>query len=219
MKKYNWVLTDDDCSQYVRQAFEEGRRCYECIQIVELTEDKYGIAHDIINLSEYSAEERRQILDAYYDNHERTGLSDQVMAECAFETFALNNIEKTFSNREDAESYIQDKLWENILIKAGDSTGYIYLKILSSCYEPMNIIELFKFFDEAYQEQNNDVSMWAVEFEELSSSLIYSSEFLLNPKNLSLDDESVHYLIKLMDTEDRYAYLQARKYLKGKGLI
>ena len=219
MKRFDWILTDDDCSQYVRRAWWAGNRCYEFIQLVELPEEKYGVAHDTIDLNDYSQEERKIILDAYYDNHERVGYSDQIMAECAFETFALENIEEVFNNRADAEQFIQDKLWEDILSQYDGKEGYFFMPIESTCYDTDNIIRLLEWFNSMYYDANDSVQVWAVEYERLVSTLVTCKELLVNPKHLNLNEEVLASLLKLLDEADREPYRKAHEYLKTKGLV
>jgi len=219
MKQFDWVLTDDDCCQYIRPALEEGRRCYECIQMVELPEDKFGVAYAIIDLSEYSQEELWQIIDAYYDHHERVGLTDLIMAECAFETFALENINKVFDSREKAEQFIKDKLWEK-LFYIDDYKGIRYLSVPidSTCFDEGNIIKILQLINAAYYCENDDVSVWAVEYEAWVSSLINRQALLANPKHLYLDDDDRNALWSILNKREKDTYLQARHYLSEKGL-
>lgn len=70
-QKNNWVLTDDDCAQYVRYldliAGSTGKQ-FELWQVCELP-NGYAVAHNTINIDEYNEEEISSALASFgYDN-------------------------------------------------------------------------------------------------------------------------------------------------------
>lgn len=123
MKKYNWVLTDDDCCQYIRAAQEMGIRCYECVQLIEypyefaeVSGNEYGISHTFINLDDYSQEEMLNILRGYYSDLESCFISERIKAECVFESIALDSIERDALNRHEAEKVVQDIIVADLIV-------------------------------------------------------------------------------------------------------
>lgn len=66
-QKNNWVLTDDDCAQYVRYldpiAGSTGKQ-FELWQVCELP-DGFAVAHAFINIDDYSQEEIEDVLRQY----------------------------------------------------------------------------------------------------------------------------------------------------------
>ena len=123
MKKYNWVLTDDDCCQYVRRAYEIDPHCYECVQLIEYPVEladalgnEYGISHTFINLDDYSQEEMLDILRGYYSNLESCFISESIKAECVFESIALDSIERDALNRHEAEKVVQDIIVADLMV-------------------------------------------------------------------------------------------------------
>lgn len=70
-KQNNWVLTDDDCAQYLRYldpiAGSTGKQ-FELWQVCELP-DGYAVAHDTVNIDEYDEEDINSTLASFgYDN-------------------------------------------------------------------------------------------------------------------------------------------------------
>ena len=65
MKAFNWILTDVDCCQYMRNVTEaKTHNVYEGVQLIEYPDElsdgigyQYGIAHAVVDLDDYTAEE------------------------------------------------------------------------------------------------------------------------------------------------------------------
>lgn len=91
-----WYLTDYDCGQWRRQINSDQ---FELVQVVTLP-DGYSVAHSFIYLSDYTKEEKENILRFFdYNSWEHlvqlTGselAAEETFAECAFETEALENL-------------------------------------------------------------------------------------------------------------------------------
>ena len=104
-----WILTDRDCFQFLRPCMgHEGR--YEMVQIIELPMD-YAVAHGTIVLSDYSEEEREEILNLYdYDDALLEDYSveefNQILAECFFESEFTEYIDKLSDSAEEAVIYL-----------------------------------------------------------------------------------------------------------------
>lgn len=120
---HDWVLTDNDCAQYVRFV-EDG--VYDLIQVIALPED-FQIARGRIYLSDYGEIERRSILAAYSygefeDLVDQFGevKAGQLFAECAFETeFAefLDENEPDYSTFEFAAGRVREIIGLAISVK------------------------------------------------------------------------------------------------------
>lgn len=109
-----WTSTDDDCAQWCRRLSDD---LYELVQVVELPNDTFAVAHSFVSLSDYTLEEKEKILTAYdYSSWEdlllKTGSAkeaDQIFAECAFEDEALENLSKvTFATFKEAENEVSE---------------------------------------------------------------------------------------------------------------
>lgn len=106
-----WELTDDDCAQYIKKiAFG----CAECVQIVYLPEDKYGVARQLVDIREYSEHEieeeikpfgyKMSELSATYSAEDLSGL----IIECVFENHALSCLDELiFDSFEAANNHVQ----------------------------------------------------------------------------------------------------------------
>lgn len=87
--KENWILTDDDCLQYIKKNSET---VFELIEIRERGEkDGLLVVNDIVNINDYSEEEKEDIL--YLFGYENVDINDeygeegnQILAECIFES-------------------------------------------------------------------------------------------------------------------------------------
>lgn len=99
MTENNWIWTDPDCSQFVRDA---GNGVYECIQIQAIApnSDEYAVVYDRIDFSEYEDSDFRMCAEMYgYDSLEafkaKLGpAAPQIMAECLFESISCFQQEK-----------------------------------------------------------------------------------------------------------------------------
>ncbi len=228
MKAFNWILTDVDCCQYMRNVTEaKTHNVYEGVQLIEYPDElsdgigyQYGIAHAVVDLDDYTAEELEDILRGYYDELERTFISDRIKAECVFETFALENIDYNAHSREGAEQIIQKILWENFLIRNGaDLTDkYVFMPI---CIEAKQVlVNLLKLFDELYGNTDQELNEWAAEFQVLTRMLIHHNALLLNPVYLEVDKRTLlDILMAIPCQRDRELYMDARRHIGLKAEI
>ena len=222
MKKFNWILTDDDCCQYIRAAFDVGPRCYECVQLIEYPAElseklgsEYGIAHAFVDLDDYSSEELWEIMRSYYSPCEIASIGQLIKAECVFECEALDSIVKNVSNRQEAEKCIQDIIWQDVMFvnKDDEDDNYAFLPI--NIEASVSIIKLLKMFDELYGNTAQNLSDWAAEFQLITRMLIHHNAILVNPIHLEIDEETlVQILMNIPYEHDRELYQQAREYLR-----
>lgn len=108
----NWILTDDDCDQYMKV----NNNTYNFIQLVWLDttiEDKqnnmpeYVVVQDEFDFGSIEQEQINLLMSLYsYDEQQE----DDIIAECYFETFCVNgsNIIGEFNERESAEKFIKE---------------------------------------------------------------------------------------------------------------
>lgn len=87
-----WILTDPDAAQYVRQG--ENLSVWECMQVAGNDQIGYGIPHAWIDLvNDYTDQEIDDVMRMYYGCAWQKDLSDlspedrqRTIAECIFET-------------------------------------------------------------------------------------------------------------------------------------
>lgn len=98
MTENNWILTDVDCMQHIR---DTGNGAFECIQIQEIVpEEEYAVVMDRIELLDYSVEDILAAIKLYgYDSFDiliRMYGKDtpRVVAECLFESISCFQREK-----------------------------------------------------------------------------------------------------------------------------
>ena len=116
MEWSEWILTDNDCWQYMRQ---NGTK-YEMIQAVWLDrtkEDKeqrglseYCVVQGVIDLADYSPEEIEIYISSYgYKYEDREKLGDYMIAECILEDILLSDayVVADVDTIEEAERYIK----------------------------------------------------------------------------------------------------------------
>lgn len=84
-----WILTDDDCSQYVKQLDDT---VFKLIQISSIGyDDEKAVYKETIDLEDFDEDDIRQILYGFsYDGIEDVqnqygDASNQIIAECLFE--------------------------------------------------------------------------------------------------------------------------------------
>ena len=68
IRSSKWILTDDDCAQYVRNLDEFKGNVFELWQVCGVL-DMFAVAHAFININDYSEDEIEDILHYYsYEN-------------------------------------------------------------------------------------------------------------------------------------------------------
>ena len=84
--KNNWICTDPDCYQYIRNEKSE----YEMIQIIDISpiciknkDNNYIVVNMKINLNDYEKDEIEKYTQFYYPETEN--LPDYIIAECILE--------------------------------------------------------------------------------------------------------------------------------------
>lgn len=105
-----WTLTDPDCSQYI---LTRNRNVYDCVQVQALPDDRFGVTTMTVDLSEYSSEEKLDVLASYgYEwasLHRALPDSDamRTLAECMFEMEALQNIDEVYTTYAEAKDKVE----------------------------------------------------------------------------------------------------------------
>lgn len=110
-----WQETDPDCAQHIKMI---DRNHFECVQVIELCENEFAVSSAYIDLSEYTeAELLDEIRPFGYDSLTEFGgpstdyYSRRLIAECAFENHALENIESIrFATYDKAEKFVKAKI-------------------------------------------------------------------------------------------------------------
>ena len=68
IRSSKWILTDDDCAQYVRNLDEFKGNVFELWQVCGVL-DMFAVAHAVININDYSEDEIEDVLHYYsYEN-------------------------------------------------------------------------------------------------------------------------------------------------------
>ena len=68
IRSSKWILTDDDCAQYVRNLDEFKGNVFELWQVCGVL-DMFAVAHAFININDYSEDEIEDVLHYYsYEN-------------------------------------------------------------------------------------------------------------------------------------------------------
>lgn len=105
-----WTLTDPDCAQYI---LARNRNVYDCMQVQQLPDDQFGVATMTVDLSEYTTSEKLDVLATY--GYEWSSLHKSLpdcdamrtLAECVFETEALQNIDEVYSTYAEAKDKVE----------------------------------------------------------------------------------------------------------------
>ena len=64
IRSSKWILTDDDCAQYVRNLDEFKGNVFELWQVCGIL-DMFAVAHAFININDYSEDEIEDVLHYY----------------------------------------------------------------------------------------------------------------------------------------------------------
>lgn len=112
-----WILTDDDCCQYVKQ-INEGKTQFEAYQILRLNDDDNGceVIHGYIDFDDYDIHSREFYHD-YLMPYGYESLGDvlriygedfeQVLAEIIFETEIFDSLRVCNGTYEQCANYIR----------------------------------------------------------------------------------------------------------------
>lgn len=122
MNTNNWILTDDDSCQYVKQLSESEFHLIE-LSLINPKTDEYEVYYDEIDVDDYLDDEREKlisILGGFGYNSIEDVIShygenaNQIMAECIFEHFGSFFGNRVFIGKYDeCEKFIKEYLEQN----------------------------------------------------------------------------------------------------------
>lgn len=119
-----WICTDSDCSQYCKINSDGTYSFIEKVWLDTCKEDPgypykhYTVKTALIDLNDYSEEEKEINVSGYYDSLESlmefyTDYSDQVIAECIFKEMTDGSASTTeMMTEKEADEYIQKYISE-----------------------------------------------------------------------------------------------------------